>query len=239
MDYAAAFDWPGYFNAVKGMPARETLLKALSLFEAEDAHWKPPRKRVVRTAIDLGCGEGRDTRALLRRKGASRWSLLCTDGSARGMDVLLDSLRPSEHRRVCAVRCAMEALPRLYPKGVPIGLAERFTDQVDLINASFSLPFCPAPRLPALWRWIESRIGPGGRFCGQVFGDRDTWAHARKTTGVSRAALDLMFRGFVLEELREEEKDDRTSMGELKHWHVFHIVARKRATTRSRRPAAR
>jgi tellurite methyltransferase len=229
MDYAAEFDWPGYFNAVEGKPARETLVKALSLFDAEDERLAGSTKKPVeRTAIDIGCGEGRDTRELLRRTGRSTWSLFVTDGSDHGLDILLRSLRPTEHARVCAARCVMEALPRIYPKLVPIGLKERPCAQVDLVNASFSLPFCPARELPTLWKWIAARIRPGGRFAGQLFGDRDTWAHARKTTGIARTAVDRMFRDFVFEELREEEKDDRTTMGELKHWHVFHIVARKR-----------
>ena len=180
------------------------------------------------TAIDLGCGEGRDTRELLRRSGPTRWTLFVSDGSAKGLDILLGSLRPKEHARVCAAQCVMESLPRIYANAVPMGLNERAAKQVDLVNASFSLPFCPARELPRLWSWIDRRIKPGGRFAGQVFGDRDTWAHVRKTTGVTRTKLDRMFGGYVFEELREEEKDDRTSMGELKHWHVFHIVARKR-----------
>ena len=230
MDYAAEFDWPGYFNAVEGKPARETLVKAISLFDEEDAR-APKGKGLLtrtRTAIDLGCGEGRDTRELLRHKGKSQWSLLITDGSANGIDIVLDSLRPTEHTRVCAVQCMMEMLPRLYARSVPIGVREVETPQVDLVNASFSLPFCPARELSALWAWIAARIRPGGRFAGQIFGDRDTWAHVRKTTGVPRTTVDRMFTDFVFEELREEEKDDRTTMGELKHWHVFHIVARKR-----------
>ena len=42
MDFAAEFDWPGYFNAVEGKPARETLVKALTLFEAEDGKGGAP-----------------------------------------------------------------------------------------------------------------------------------------------------------------------------------------------------
>lgn len=224
MDYAAAFDWPGYFNAVEGKPARETLIKALELFDKEVTGKKPTH----RTALDIGCGEGRDTRELLRRKGPIRWDLMVTDGSDKGLDILLTSLQPKEHARIYAACCLMEQLPRRYPRQVRIGVKERRVAQVDLINASFSLPFCKPRDLPALWRWIVAHIKPGGRFAGQIFGDRDTWAHARTTTGLSRARVDRMFKGFVFEELREEEKDDRTTMGELKHWHVFHIVARKR-----------
>ena len=108
---------------------------------------------------------------------------------------------------------------------------ERRAARVDLVNASFSLPFCAAKDLPRVWAWIAGLIRPGGRFCGQIFGDRDTWAHVRKTTGVSRARLDRMFKDFVLEELREEEKDDRAADGSLKHWHVFHVVGRKMANS--------
>ncbi|HMN40037.1 MAG TPA: class I SAM-dependent methyltransferase [Phycisphaerales bacterium] len=228
MDYAAAFDWPGYFNAVANKPARETLVKALELFEAEDAKATKAKRPRVRIALDIGCGEGRDTRELLRRKGAVAWSVMATDGSASGLDILLDSLKPSEHRRLYVAQCGMEELARRYARGVLHGVTEQRAGQVDLVNASFSLPFCPARSLPELWAWIAALIRPGGRFAGQIFGDRDTWAHVRKTTGISRTKLDGMFRDFVFEELREEEKDDVTTMGEPKHWHVFHVVARKR-----------
>ncbi len=232
MDYAAAFDWPGYFNAVANKPARETLVKALELFDAEDARAKKggskAKRTSMRTALDLGCGEGRDTRELLRRTGDSRWHLMITDGSAQGLDILLNSLRPNEHPRVNAACCLMQELPRRYPRGIAVDANERPVAQVDLVNSSFALPFCPARELPALWKWIVDLIRPGGRFAGQFFGDRDTWAHVRKTTGVPRTRLDRMFSDFVFEELREEEKDDVTTMGEPKHWHVYHIVARKR-----------
>jgi SAM-dependent methyltransferase len=224
MDYAAEFDWPGYFTAVEGKPARETLVKAMELFKKEDGGIGR-----VRTAVDIGCGEGRDTRELLRRGGGARWELMVTDGSAKGLDILLGSLRPEEHPRVHAAQCTMEELPRRYRAGACIRADERRTPRVDLVNASFSIPFCSPRGLPKLWAWIDGLIGPGGRFAGQIFGDRDTWAHTRKTTGVSRAKLDRMFRGYVFEELREEEKDDVTARGKPKHWHVFHVVARKRS----------
>jgi SAM-dependent methyltransferase len=232
MDYAAAFDWPGYFNAVANKPARETLVKALDLIDAEDVRAAKSRKRAPRpkfhTAIDIGCGEGRDTRALLRHTSRIPWSLMATDGSAHGLDILLESLTPAEHRRLYVAQSLLEELPRRYPTAILHSVKELRAAQVDLVNASFVLPFCPPRHLPALWRWIVARIRPGGRFAGQFFGDRDTWAHVRKTTGIPRTRLDRMFKDFVFEELREEEKDDVTTMGEPKHWHVYHIVARKR-----------
>lgn len=227
MDYAAAFDWPGYFTAVADKGARETLLKALELIEREDS----ARKRaapIVRSAVDIGCGEGRDTRELLSRAGPTRWKVLAADGSEEGLRLLAHSIDRRDLARVALHRCAMESMPIVFARGVQVGRSKRKSPSVDLVNASFSLPFCKPSALPGLWRWIGGLIRPGGRFSGQVFGDRDSWTHARKTTGVNRSLLERMFRGFVFEELREEEKDDRTAMGEPKHWHVYHIVARKR-----------
>ncbi|MFN7021594.1 MAG: class I SAM-dependent methyltransferase [Phycisphaerales bacterium] len=227
MDYAAEFDWPGYFAAVANKGARETLLRALELFEKEDTASKRAGP-IVRSAVDIGCGEGRDTRELLSRAGSTKWKVLATDGSEEGLRLLAGSIDHRDLGRVSLRRCAMESMPNVFARGVRVGRSKRASPGVDLVNASFSLPFCRPSALPGVWRWIDGLIRPGGRFSGQLFGDRDSWAHARKTTGVSRSRLDRMFKDFVFEELREEEKDDRTAMDELKHWHVYHIVARKR-----------
>src|SRR5258708_30442219 len=37
----------------------------------------------------------------------------------------------------------------------------------DLVNASFSLPFCAPERFPEVWERIVESLRPGGRFCGQ------------------------------------------------------------------------
>lgn len=233
MDYAGGGDWPGYFVAVANKPARETLIKALELFEHAAAADSGVGSWM--TAVDIGCGEGRDTRELLRRRAGRAkaagpsWRVLATDGSANGLEILQESLTPSERIRVQLAQCRMEDLPRVYARGVRVGGVPRQVKRVDLVNASFSLPFCKPAALPRVWAWIDGLIRPGGRFAGQIFGDRDTWAQVKTTSGITRSKLDRMFRGYVFEELREEEKDDRTTMGELKHWHVYHIVARKRA----------
>ena len=97
----------------------------------------------------------------------------------------------------------------------------------DLVNASFSLPFCPPDRFDAVWRRIVDSIRPGGRFAGQLFGDRDEWAGS----GISvqtRAELDELLRPFDVERLEEVDEDGSTITGRPKHWHLFHVVARKR-----------
>lgn len=72
-------DWSAYYNAVVGRPPRDTLLAALARFEAEES------TTGLRFAVDLGCGDGRDTVELLRRG----WRVLGIDGNKEAIARLL------------------------------------------------------------------------------------------------------------------------------------------------------
>ncbi len=66
----------------------------------------------------------------------------------------------------------------------------------------------------------------GGRFSGQLFGDRDEWAR----TGLvvkTRAEVEELLRPFELERFEEFEQEGQTVVGKTKQWHLFHVVARK------------
>lgn len=217
--FAAQRDWPNYFRAVEGKGPRETLVAALDRFDAEDAKDSPASLAWAHQrglAIDLGCGEGRDTVELLRRG----WRVLAIDGHPMGLDLLRARLASPELRTVApGVAARLECV--LAPmEDAPLPTCRAF-------NASFALPFCAPARFADLWKRVVGSIEPGGRFCGQLFGDRDEWAPLPDRTHHSRAELDRLFAGFLLEELREEEKDSPDAEGRAKHWHVFHIVARK------------
>lgn len=200
MDFAARRDWPGYFRAMLGKPPRETLLKALEILERE-----PEGERF---AVDLACGEGRDSLELLRRG----WRVLALDGHPMAIELLRS-------------RVPAEQAPRLTSR------VECFEDSswppCRLFNCSFALPFCEPASFPALWDRIRAGIVTGGLFAGQLFGDRDSWASLPDRTHHRRADLDTLFEGFRIEYLWEEERDDVTVEGRPKHWHVFHVVARR------------
>jgi tellurite methyltransferase len=98
---------------------------------------------------------------------------------------------------------------------------------VQLVNSSFAIPFCPPERFPELWERIVGSIEPGGRFSGQLFGERDDWASDGLTIH-TRAEVERLFGGFVLERLSEVDEDGTTAVGDPKHWHLYHLVARKR-----------
>jgi SAM-dependent methyltransferase len=194
-------DWSAYYSAVVGRPPRDTLLAALERFDAEQAGEK--------FAVDLGCGDGRDTVELLRRG----WRVLAIDGEQEAIARLLS--RPDINRdrlETQAVRFEEVNLP----------------EQVDLVNASFSLPFCPPEHFPSVWEKIVASLRPGGRFCGQLFGDRDSWAIYTSVTHHTREQVEELLQPFELEMFVEEEHPGQTALGEEKHWHLFQIVARKR-----------
>ncbi|PSB05477.1 hypothetical protein C7B76_31435, partial [filamentous cyanobacterium CCP2] len=55
-------NWGTYYQAVEGRPPRETLLNALTNFDAVPLVDRSLDRVVTpRSAVDLGCGDGRDT----------------------------------------------------------------------------------------------------------------------------------------------------------------------------------
>jgi SAM-dependent methyltransferase len=212
-----ADDWTPYFDAVKDLPPRDTLLRALDLFDAERTARNEsidPRNRPL--AIDLGAGEGRDTLELLRRG----WRVIAVDSSPEAARRILDRA-PVEHMDRVEIR------------------VQRFQDvsyvPADLINASFSIPHCSPDEFSVLWASIARAIKPGGRFAGQLFGVNDEWA--RKPDGVTRtyharAKVESLLADaqLVPEFLDEVERPGKNVFNEPKYWHVFHIVARRSPT---------
>ncbi|HVM70104.1 MAG TPA: class I SAM-dependent methyltransferase [Gaiellaceae bacterium] len=156
-------------------------------------------------AVDLGCGTGRDTFPLL----AAGWEVHAIDAEPAAIERLLAAAPANDRLHVRVARFEEAAWPRC-----------------DLVTSSFALPFCPPERFPALWRRIVASLRPGGRFAGQLFGERDEWAGDGLTVQ-TRAELDRLLEPFAVEHLEELEEDGRTAVGDPKHWHLYHVVARK------------
>jgi len=192
-------DWVGYYDeqGVEREP-RELLLDVLSRFE---------REGLTGTAIDLGCGQGFESTELLRRG----WHVVAIDAEEEGVRRLRER--------------ASEAGLRLRTVVSPMENAE--LPSADLVHASYSLSFCPPAAFPTLWDRIRSSLRPGGRFVGELFGDRDTWASTESDmTFVDEVGARALFDGFELESFVEEEEDSE-GWDEPKHWHVFHAIARR------------
>lgn len=98
----------------------------------------------------------------------------------------------------------------------------------DLINASYSLPFISPPHLPALVKQIIAALKPNGIFCGQFFGPEDSWnIPENKLSFTDRPTLKKLLSPLKIIQFKEEQRDAKTSDGKPKHWHLFHIIARK------------
>ena len=177
----------------------------------------PPRRTLLAAldrfavpgfAVDLGCGTGRDTIELLRRG----WSVLAIDAEAEAIARL-------------AGRPDLPEGSKLETRAASFATAT--WPACDLVNASFALPLCPPAAFPALWQRIVTSLHPGGRFAGQLYGDRDGWAGRSGMTHHRRDAVERLLAGLEIEMLEEEESDAVTPRGQPKHWHIFHIVARR------------
>jgi SAM-dependent methyltransferase len=191
--------WAAYYEKLRDRPPRRTLVTALDKFG-------PGLRGAL--AIDLGCGDGRDVIEMLRRG----W-------------------------RVVAVDAEPEALRRLQDRPLPPGsdltpVGARFEDVplpggLSLVNSSFAMPLCAPAAFRGLWRRIGEALPDGGRFSGQWYGPRDSWVGRSGMTFVSREEALALLAGFDLEMFEDEEADGVTPSGTPKHWHIFHIVARK------------
>ena len=203
--HAAVRDWPKYFDAVGDAGPRETCIRAADLFVADGPlHADDPP-----LAIDFGCGTGRDTIHLL----AAGWRVLALDGASEAIDRLL-------------ARPEIAAHPDRLATGVIRFEDVRFPLCM-LLNASYTLPFCPPHLFDALWERIKASIRPGGRFAGQFFGPEDDWAGLPDRTHHTRGQLDDLLADFELELCREDIHGPDPDTTYPKRWHIFDVVARR------------
>jgi SAM-dependent methyltransferase len=188
--------WADYYEANEGRAPRDQLVEVLDLFAAPG------------NAVDLGCGAGIDTVAMLDRG----WTVLGIDAEPEAIERL--RRRAGGRGGLSTEVAAMEdvALPA-----------------VDLLWASYSLFFCDPGRFADVWERIRAAVRPGGRFSGELLGDRDTWAALEDCTAMSRAAAEAHFAGWTVERFEEEENDGE-ACGGPKHWHYFHVVAKAPAS---------
>jgi tellurite methyltransferase len=195
------FQWADFYTNVAGREPRELLIKVLDYFKQNPSE-------NLRHAIDLGCGDGTETGFLL----ANGWNVLAIDGEQAAFKHLNAKIPPEAQARLQTQVAKFEAV-ELSP--------------ADLIYAGYSVPFCHPQHFAELWDKIVSNINPGGRFAGQLFGVNDTWASNPDMTFFTAEQARALFTAFELEHFHEEDEDGQSTIGP-KHWHVFHVIARKK-----------
>jgi tellurite methyltransferase len=195
--------WENYYqNTLNISDPHRTLLLSQKYFQLEN--------KMGGVAADLGAGTGRDTLFLLRQG----WNVLAIDAEQLAIDIILHRADPSFSNclNVMTGQFSEMVLP----------------NELDLINASYSLPFCNPQDFPKCWKMITDQLSIGGRFSGQFFGEKDEWANNPDLTIHSYENMLKLFEDqFVIEYLQIEDGLIPSANGKMKHWHVYHVVAKK------------
>lgn len=179
---------------------------------------KPPRKNIIQfinkyneltgTAIDLGCGAGRDTIYLIEHK----WNVLSID-SADVENTIRNQLDADKQDKLTFQIQKFEDLH--LPK-------------CDLIISNNALPFCNKEYFYNMWQEICNSINLNGFFVGNFFGLKDEWNTPTNTkTFLSKEKVIELFKNFDILEFEEIEEDNPTALGKMKHWNTFEVVAKK------------
>lgn len=195
-------DWSDFYAAQAGRAVRPTFSAAM------DA-WREAHGQAVGHALDLGCGDGVESRALL----ADGWRVLAVDADPGVLERVTAGVPESALGRLTVRRASFEDLAG---EGLP---------PADVIYAGFALPFCTRDVFERLWSGIRSSLQPGGLFAGELFGPHDDFAQWPEVNTHDRADVERLLDGFDVLLLQEDDRDGASFAGP-KHWHVFHIVAR-------------
>ena len=63
---------------------------------------------------------------------------------------------------------------------------------------------------------------------GNFFGINDSWVSIKKDmVFLSKKEVLKLFDRFELIDFQENERDGKTGLGGIKHWHTFDIIAKK------------
>lgn len=190
-------DWADYNASLRGREVR-SLCRAL-LDHAGPGHG--------RRALDLGCGTGTESGALV----AAGWRVTAVDASPTTPDLVEETTGVTDARLSVVVRSfeQVAVLPTVH-----------------LVLASLSLPFQEPASFERLWQVLRGCLLPGGWIGLHLFGDRDSWAPDPTLTFHSREQARALLAGWEVARFEERELDGYAYTGP-KHWHVFEVVARR------------
>ena len=107
-----------------------------------------------------------------------------------------------------------------------------------LIAKSFRVkdgfPPFDSTKVSSIDRMQESpSIDSCGVFAGDFMGVDDSWAYGYRTstTPLTKAKVQSLFDTFEVIRFHERDEQALTSLGKMKHWHTYSVVAIKRRST--------
>jgi SAM-dependent methyltransferase len=193
-------DWDAYYRATAGRMPSPWFIRSLPFIDGNHGS--------DRLVVDLGCGNGVETKAFLDRG----WRVVAIDREPTAIELTV-------------ARATDEQLPRL--TAVVTRYADISLPNADVVFAQLSLPFCAEETFPSMWEKIRAAIVPGGYFVGQFLGPEDEWSGQ----GVLVHTLDEvegLFEGWEIAELSEQEHEGVAGANrEPKYWHIISVIARR------------
>lgn len=187
-------DWKKYNEGKSSAAPRPRLMKTLDQYFDNK----------VGFALDLGCGSGRDSAELLKRG----WRVDALDSDLPTLEAARDFFQND-----------LKNLSFIHADFSDLSLAD---EKYDLVNASYSLPFCPPPKFHKMWKEIFQSLKVGGILSCELFGIYDTWNDQslapKERSFFTREEVEGLFSPYKLEFLKEEEFDGPTFSLKEKHW---------------------
>lgn len=160
-------------------------------------------------AIELGCGAGNDTIYLIKHG----WNVHAIDRE-NVKDRIMKRLNNEEYK---FFRFSQQEFENV------------ILEKNNLLVANFSLPFCNKNDFSDLWNKINDSIAENGYFVGNFFGVNDEWKKTKENmTFLSKDEVLKLFDDFEILNFKEIEEDKETALGEMKHWHLIFVMARKK-----------
>jgi tellurite methyltransferase len=97
----------------------------------------------------------------------------------------------------------------------------------DIANASYALPFNSPDTFHSMFTAVKNSLKKGGVFCGQFFGIHDEWSSRRKMTFHTKEQVEELLKDMEIVSLEEVDQEGQMENGTTKHWHIFHVIAKK------------
>ncbi|CAM3815109.1 class I SAM-dependent methyltransferase [Parendozoicomonas haliclonae] len=189
--------WNDYYQKVLKFPHKKRTEFAVSLINPPDP-----------VAIDCGCGTGADIHYLLEQ-GFQVHAFDCHEQS-----IAVCQQRFADQEGLHLQQADFENYG--YPKA-------------DLIVANNSLYFADPEQFPQTWARIDASLDSGGIFAGDFIGYNDEWLKdpSHILNPLTENEVRALFTGYELLRFKERDEAGMTALGEEKHWHTYHLVARK------------
>lgn len=163
----------------------------------------------LNVAVDCGCGTGSDI-AYLAEQGYR----------VHGFDINPDAIS------ICRKRFRHNALIEVSEASF-----EKFSyPPAGVIMANSSLFFAEPSVFDKAWSALTDCLAVGGVFGGDFMGVDDSWAVGFRlaTTPLTQGGVMDLFENFEIVRFHERNEEGPTSMGRLKHWHTYSVLAVKR-----------